>query len=117
MAWLERDRADGPFSVVFRVGSRRIKRSARTSNEREASEVALRVERRLRLIEEGELVVPEDVDVATFVMSEIRSLEITASPLVSVSRLFESLDRQLTRLGWSDLQHDLRKRSPSMVTA
>ena len=70
MAWLEKDRVDGPLFVVFRVGERRVKRSARTSVEREANEFALRIERRLRLIEEGELAVPDDVDIATFVMSE-----------------------------------------------
>ena len=72
MAWLERDRPNGPYQIVFRFGNRRIKRSARTKSEREANEIAARVDRRLKLVEQGEFAIPADADVATFVMSEAK---------------------------------------------
>lgn len=70
MAWLERDRPNGPFQVVFRYGNRRIKRSARTRDEREAMQLADRVERKLRMVEQGDLTIPEHADVITFLMSD-----------------------------------------------
>ena len=70
MSWLEQDRPNGPFQLVARVGDRRLKRSTRTTDERAAQEFVLRVDRRLALIETGELDVPEDVDVLTFAMSD-----------------------------------------------
>ena len=70
MAWLEQDRTDSPFQLVFRLGSKRVKRSTRTKDESEAQEIALRVERRLRLIEQGDLVIPEAADPISFLMGE-----------------------------------------------
>jgi len=72
MAWLERDRPDAPFQIVFRYGNQRIKRSTRTKNERDANEIAARVDRRLQLIQQGELSIPDDADAATFLMSETK---------------------------------------------
>jgi integrase len=70
MAWLERDRPNGPYQLVFRYGDQRLKRSTRTKDERLANELAVRVDRKLRLIEQGDLVVPEDVDIMTFLISD-----------------------------------------------
>lgn len=105
MAWLEKDRADGPFFVVFRVGERRVKRSARTSVEREANEFALRVERRLRLIEEGELVVPDDMDVVTFVMSESGKAAQPLKQIISVT-LEQVCDEYLNSLPAGSLKEN-----------
>jgi integrase len=69
MAWLERDRPNGPFQLVFRLGDERFKRSTRTTDQREADELVVRVERKLRLLEQGDLTLPDDVDVATFLMA------------------------------------------------
>lgn len=90
MAWLERDRTDGPFQIVFRYGNQRIKRSTRTKIERDANEIASRVDRRLQLIEQGELHVPDDADVATFLMSETkRNGKPKTVPSMTLSRLFD----------------------------
>jgi len=70
MAWLEQDRAGGPYQLVFRLGTQRIKRSTRTQDEHEAQEIALRVERRLRLVEQGDLTIPESADPVAFLMGE-----------------------------------------------
>lgn len=70
MAWLERDRPNGPFQIVFRYGKQRIKRSARTKDEQEATQLAVRVDRKLRLIEQGDLALPDNADVVTFLLSD-----------------------------------------------
>ena len=63
MAWLERNRPDGPYQLVVRYGTQRLKRSTRTTDARRANEIALRADRRLEMLECGELPLPDDVDV------------------------------------------------------
>ena len=70
MAWLEK--RGQYFHIEFRFGCQRFKRSLKTCNEQEASELAARVERKLRLVEQGDLAIPDGVDVATFVISDGR---------------------------------------------
>ena len=41
MAWLERDRPDGPYLLVARVGEQKLKRSTRTKDEELANEIVL----------------------------------------------------------------------------
>jgi integrase len=71
MPWLEPDQS-GSFHVAFRFNGRRFRRSLKTSDRREAERLAARVEDNIRLIERGRIVVPSDVDVATFLMSDCR---------------------------------------------
>jgi integrase len=90
MAWLERDRPSSPFQLVFRYGNQRIKRSTKTRNERDANEIVARVDRRLELIERGELTIPDDADVATFLMEETkRNGKPKAISSKTISSLFE----------------------------
>ena len=70
MAWLEKNRPNGPFQLVVRYGTQRLKRSTRTSDAPRANEIALRVDRRLEMLERGELTLPDDVDLLTFLMSD-----------------------------------------------
>jgi len=74
MAWLERDRPKGPFQLVFRLGEERFKRSTKTTDSVEAAEIVARVERKLRLVDQGDLLLPEDIDVAAFLMTNGHSL-------------------------------------------
>jgi integrase len=85
MAWLERDRLDGPFLLVARLGEKKLKRSTRTKDESLANEIALRVQRRLRMVEEGELEVPDDADVLTFLMSDSKKPQGPTKLVSSVS--------------------------------
>lgn len=68
MAWLEK-RGDS-FHLCFRLGDRKFKRSLKTTNQREAETAVSRVERRLKLIEDGDLSIPDDVDFTTFIVSD-----------------------------------------------
>ena len=70
MAWLEQNRPNGPYQLVVRYGIQRLKRSTRTTDTRRANEISLRADRRLEMLERGELALPEDVDVLTFLMSD-----------------------------------------------
>ena len=70
MAWLEKNRPNGPFQLVVRYGTQRLKRSTRTSDAPRANEIALRVDRRLEMLDRGELTLPDDVDLLTFLMSD-----------------------------------------------
>lgn len=91
MAWLERDRTNGPFQIVFRFGNQRMKRSARTKNEREAQQLVSRVDRRLRMIEQGDLAIPDGVDVATFLISDGKlSLKPAAPSTMTLGQLFDA---------------------------
>ena len=68
MAWLEK-RSDS-FHLNLRFENARFKKSLKTKNRREAEELVSRVERRLRLIEQGDLEVPSDCDLLTFLVSD-----------------------------------------------
>ena len=70
MAWLER-RGDR-FHLCFRLGEQKFKRSLKTTNQREAETTVCRVERRLKLIEDGDLSIPDDADLATFILADGR---------------------------------------------
>ena len=70
MFWMEK-RGDS-FHLSFRVGQRKFKKSRNTESQREAEEIATRVDWRLRLIEQGDLALPDDCDFVTFLMSDGR---------------------------------------------
>ncbi len=96
MAWLERDRPNGPFQIVFRYAQQRVKRSARTRDEREATELAMRVDRKLRLIEQGDLAIPNDADVVTFLMSDGKLTTPIQLPISStLSQVFDEFFESL----------------------
>jgi len=68
MAWLEQ-RGD-QFHLGIRIGDRKIKRSLQTNDADEARQTMARVERRLKLIEQGDLVLPDGADLVTFLLSD-----------------------------------------------
>ena len=68
MAWLEQ-RGD-QFHLGIRLGSRKLKRSLNTTDPKEAQELADRVDRRLKLVEQGDLAIPPDADPLTFLLSD-----------------------------------------------
>jgi hypothetical protein len=68
MASLEQ--RNGKYRVVFRYGGQKYTRSLRTTNEKAANLSVARLEDNLRRLELGTLVVPEDADVAAFLLSD-----------------------------------------------
>ena len=65
MAWLEK--RSGSFHICFRFGDQKFKRSLKTTDRNQAESTLTKVERRLKLIEDGDLVVPGDADLTIFV--------------------------------------------------
>ena len=68
MAWLDK-RGDN-FRLVFQIGGQTFKRSLRTSDQREADGMVALVERRIKMVERGELAVPEDAELASFLVAD-----------------------------------------------
>ena len=61
---------DGNIQVHFRFAEQRFKRSLRTKHHRGAKAAASHVKESIRLIAEGRMNLPEDVDVPTFFRSD-----------------------------------------------
>lgn len=68
MAWLEQ--RGNQFHLGIRFGSQKLKRSLQTNDSQEAQDLMDRVERRLKLIDQGDLVIPADADPLTFLLSD-----------------------------------------------
>lgn len=68
MATLEK--RSGSYRVIFYFGGRRIARSLKTDNAREALASMARLDDNLRRVELGLLDGPESVDLATFLLSD-----------------------------------------------
>jgi len=69
MASVQRD-PGGNFHVTFRFGGQRFKRSLKTKHQRKAIAAASHVEENIRLVEAGRLKLPDDVDIAIFLLSD-----------------------------------------------
>ena len=96
MAWLEKRR--GTLHLNFRVGPQKFKRSLKTADEREAAAIQSRVERRLRLIEQGDLQVPDGADIVTFLLTDgKRTRQISISKQMSLSDLFDRYEQDANR--------------------
>ncbi len=68
MAWL--DKRGQTFRVVFQIGEQTFKRSLKTSDRREAAGRVALVERRIKMVQLGELIVPDDIDLPTFLVTD-----------------------------------------------
>ncbi len=91
MAWLEE--RGGSFHIGVRVGTRKLKRSLKTADPKVADSYKTRAERRLTLIEQGDLVVPEDVDILDFLL-EAKS-KVVVKTAASTTTLIEIAERYL----------------------
>jgi integrase len=70
MAWLEQHPKSGIYRITLRYGGQKINRTLKTSDSKEAEAVLHRVEENVRLLERGRLTLPEDADLATFLLSD-----------------------------------------------
>lgn len=67
MAWLEQ--RNKKYQLVLRYDGKKCKRSLKTASVEEAEEILQRVERRIRLIELGDIAIPENSDVISFLIT------------------------------------------------
>lgn len=89
MASLRQSPRSGRYLVVFRYGGRQYQRSLKTTDPKSAASACARVEDTLRLIEQGRLEIPADVDPADFILADGRLTKPrpTAAPL-TIKQLF-----------------------------
>ncbi len=71
MAWLEQ-KPNGRFHIAFRFAGQKFKKSLRTADPHAAQARLHRLEENIGLVENGRLALPEDVDVAVFLLSDGR---------------------------------------------
>jgi len=69
MPWLELT-STGLYHVGFRYGGQKFKKTLRTRDARTAHSRLHRIEENIRLVESGRLVVPDDADLGTFLLSD-----------------------------------------------
>lgn len=94
MAWIEQ--RSGQFHLGVRLGSRKLKRSLQTTDAQEAQDLAARVERRLKLIEQGDLSIPPDADPMTFLLSDGKlTRRVAISAGISLGELCQRYLREL----------------------
>ncbi len=90
MAWNEIGPSNCYF-ICFRVGQKRFRRSLKTKCKKEADILTARLEGNLMDVERGRLVIPENVDLVTFLLSDGRVPEpLVVSPQVTLKGLFEA---------------------------
>jgi integrase len=69
MSHLEQ-RGTGQYHLVFRFGGRRFKKALKTTQMGVAEAALLRLDENLRLVATGRLIIPEDADISTFLLSD-----------------------------------------------
>lgn len=69
MAWLEQ-KPNGRFHIGFRFTGQKLKKSLRTSDPDVAQARLHRLEENVDLVESGRLALPDDADVAAFLLSD-----------------------------------------------
>lgn len=90
MASIRQDKRSGRFLVVFRYCGRQFQRGLGTSSRKTSMAMAARVGEMIRLIEQGRIEVPMDVDPAEFILSDgrISKARVEAIP-IRLDELFQ----------------------------
>jgi integrase len=98
MASLLRDKISKSYKVKFWYGGKQFKWSLRHSNKTLANETLATVERTLRDLEEGRLVMPEGADVIEFVKTDGGRTQKAAAPEkpLTIGELFKQYPLKLT---------------------
>jgi hypothetical protein len=68
MAWLEHE-PSGQYHIAFRYGRQKFKRSLRTDCAQDAEQLRSRVERQLHLLATGDILLPDQADLPTFLLT------------------------------------------------
>jgi len=76
------------FHMGIRIGNRKVKQSLQSDDAKEAQEIADRVDRRMKLIKQGDLVVTDGADILYFQPSKGKLTQrVQLSPTVSLEEL------------------------------
>ncbi len=95
MAWLE-VKNSGQYHIAFRFGNQKFKRSLRTTDRKDAEAAKSRVDENIRLVERGRLTLPDDADVAAFLISDgkLKNRVVVAKQL-TIRELFSRYQSEL----------------------
>lgn len=104
MAWL--DKRGQNYRLVFQVGGQTFKRSLGTADRREADGLVALVERRIKMVQRGELTIPEDVDLATFLVSDGQAKKLPAVAVKSVMTLAVAVEQYLASIPTGSLEEN-----------
>jgi integrase len=70
MAWLEEHPTSGHFKICFRWAGRKLKKTVKTTNPKDAETALARFKENLHLLERGRLELPPGADIGTFLLSD-----------------------------------------------
>jgi integrase len=96
MAWLEQHPTSQRFKICFRWQGLQFKKTIKTTVRGEAEAIMMRLEENIGLVERGRLQIPEDADIAMFLLSDgkLPMAQMIASP-AKVVMLGELRDRYI----------------------
>ena len=109
MAWLETTK-NGYFQIVFWIDGERYKRGLGTQDERLAHAQKLRLDENVLLLKRGRLLLPEDADICTFLLSDG---QLNGKKTRSPKRKHRTL-KQFSEAFLASIPEGLLKRVPSM---
>jgi integrase len=89
-------RGTGQYHLVFRFGGRKFKKALKTTQTDVAEAARVRLDENLRLVATGRLVIPEDADIPTFLLSDgkLNEKPSLSAPL-TLSKFFQDYLGQL----------------------
>ena len=88
--------ASGRYQVRFRIGGRELKRSLKTTSSRVAEDRLARLQQTSSLVESGHLELPDEGDIAAFLLSDGRlSTPVTMAKQLTLAQLFQNFEVNL----------------------
>jgi hypothetical protein len=82
------EQRNGRYRIVFRYGGQKFQRSLKTKDPGEAGTIAAQVERKLSLLEEGHVSVPDGADFLPWMISDGRQEQ---KPVVPRKRTIQAV--------------------------
>jgi hypothetical protein len=98
MAWLEKN-SSNQYRIAFRINSRKVKRSLRTKNAKQAQIRLDRIEETIKLVDSGRLAVPKGIDFVSFVLSDGKLIAPLEQPKLLTIKQLEATFLQNLPLG------------------
>jgi integrase len=100
MAWLEAHPTSGHFNICLRWQGKKLRRTLKTANQKDAQAVLHRFEENLNLLERGRLALPEGGDLMTFLLSDGKLTGLPAiEPRQAPLTLRDAVDSYVGALG------------------
>ncbi len=109
MAWLEPHPTSGHFNICFRWQGKKLRRTLKTTQKKEADAILHRFDENVVLLERGRLELPAGGDILTFLLSDGKLSGVPApepTPAPAPPTLQEIVDQYLATLGNGTVEAD-----------